>query len=75
MKKCLTISGFVTHELLKVEVGKMATYIVLKNSIGGELSEDEVLPGESIDNALIRLLQSKQLGPLDEGDTIEIVIR
>ena len=53
----------------------MATYIVLKNSIGGELSEDEVLPGESIDNALIRLLKSKQLGPLDEGDTIEIVIR
>ena len=28
----------------------MTTYIILKNNIGGELSEDEVRPGESIDN-------------------------
>ena len=62
-------------EIAKKKGKDMNTYIVLKNSIGGELSEDEVLPGESIDNALIRLLQSKQLGPLDEGDTIEIVTR
>ena len=31
----------------------MNTYIILKNDIGGELSEDDVLPEESIDNALI----------------------
>ncbi len=53
----------------------MNTYIILKNDIGGEIGANEVLPGESIDNAFIRLLKSKQLGPLDEGDTIEIVTR
>lgn len=53
----------------------MNTYIILKNSIGVELSENAVFPGESIENALIRLLQSRELGPLDEGDTIQIVVR
>lgn len=53
----------------------MNTYIILKNDIGGEIGAHEVLPGESINNALIRLLKSLELPPLDEGDTLEIVTR
>lgn len=53
----------------------MATYIVLKNNIGGELSENAVLAEESIDSALTKLLQSGQPSPLNKEDTNEVIAR
>lgn len=53
----------------------MDTYIILKNSIGDEIGEFEVFPGEEIDTALVRLLRTRDICCLEEGDSIEIVSR